>query len=73
MAEAEKFDINEEVLEAIAEGAGGSPRMALVGLDLALGCTNAAEARAVMASAASAPEAVGVGPVACGGLPWGLA
>ena len=71
VAEAEKFDVNEEVLEAIAEGSSGSPRMALVGLELALGCATAAEARAVMQSAASAPEAVALARWLVGGCRGG--
>lgn len=71
VAEAEKFDINEEVIEAIAEASQGSPRMALVGLELALGCANAAEARQTMASAAQAPEAVALARWLVGGCRGG--
>ncbi len=58
VTEAEQLDTAEEVLEAIAEGAGGSPRQALVGLEQAHHCTTAAEARHIMRSAGQAPEAV---------------
>lgn len=48
---AEKLKVSEEVLEAIAEGAGNSPRAALVALEQCLYCETAGEARALMRSA----------------------
>lgn len=58
VVEAEKFDVSEEVIEAVAEAAVGSPRMALVGLEACLQCVSASEARATLRNATSAPEAI---------------
>jgi DNA polymerase-3 subunit gamma/tau len=58
VAEAETLDITEDVLEAIAETAGGSPRQALVSLEACLYCESAAEARQVMRSAGQSLEVV---------------
>ena len=56
--EAEKLDVNDDVLEAIVEEAGGSPRQALVFLELCSFCETASEARAAMRSAAQSREAI---------------
>ena len=58
VVEAEKFDTSDEVLEAIAEGAQGSPRQALVYLEQCLYCETASEARNVMRSAGQTKEIV---------------
>lgn len=54
----EKFDVEDDVLEAISEGATGSPRQALVYLEDCLYCENVAEAQRVMRSAAQAKETI---------------
>jgi DNA polymerase III gamma/tau subunit len=56
--EAEKMDVNDDVLETIVEEAQGSPRQALVALELCAYCETAAEARAAMRSAAQSREAI---------------
>ena len=48
----------DEVLEAVAEGAGGSPRQALNLLEACLYCKTAAEARAQMRAAGQTKEAI---------------
>lgn len=58
VAKAEKLDATEEVLEAIAEGAGGSPRQALVYLEACVYCETAADARHVMRNAGQSREAI---------------
>ena len=54
----EKFDLDEDVLEAIAEASNGSPRQALVHLEGCLYAESAAEARKIMRSAAQSREAI---------------
>lgn len=56
--DAEKMDVNDNVLESIIEEAGGSPRQALVFLELCAYCETASEARAAMRSAAQSREAI---------------
>lgn len=56
--EAEKLDVADEVVEAVVEEAGGSPRQALVFLEAVTFCETAGEARAAMRSAAQSKEAV---------------
>lgn len=56
--EAEKLDVADEVVEAVVEEAGGSPRQALVFLEAVNFCETAGEARAAMRSAAQSKEAV---------------
>lgn len=51
-------DVEPEVLEAIAEGAGGSPRQALVYLEQLQYCETAAEARQAMRSAGQSKEVI---------------
>jgi len=58
VADAEKLDLADDVLEAVAEGAGGSPRQALVFLEAVAYCESAAEARTVMRSAGQQKEAI---------------
>jgi DNA polymerase-3 subunit gamma/tau len=52
--EAEGIDTSGPVLEAIAEGSGGSPRQALVFLEACVYAESAADARAIMKSAGQA-------------------
>lgn len=54
----EKLKINDEVLEAITEGCGGSPRQALVFLEACLYAESAADARNIMRSAGQATREV---------------
>jgi DNA polymerase III gamma/tau subunit len=56
--EAEKLEINDDVLEAVVEEAQGSPRQALVFLELCSFCESASEARAAMRSAGQSREAI---------------
>lgn len=54
----EKLDVDSEVVEAVAEGAAGSARQALVFLEMCLFCESASEARKVMKQAGDTKEAV---------------
>jgi DNA polymerase-3 subunit gamma/tau len=54
VSEAEGIDTHDDVLEAIAEGSGGSPRQALVFLEACVYAESAADARAIMKSAGQA-------------------
>lgn len=54
VAEAEGIDTSVPVLEAIAEGSGGSPRQALVFLEACVYAESAADARSIMKSAGQA-------------------
>jgi DNA polymerase III gamma/tau subunit len=56
--DAEKLDVNADVLEAIVEEAQGSPRQALQFLELCNFSETASEARAAMRSAAQSREAI---------------
>ena len=56
--DAEKLDVADEVVEAVVEEAGGSPRQALVFLEAVTFCETAGQARAAMRSAAQSKEAV---------------
>jgi DNA polymerase III gamma/tau subunit len=56
VAEAEKLDAADEVIEACVEEANGSPRQALVFLEACSYCETAGEARAAMRSAAQSKE-----------------
>lgn len=56
--EAEKFSLEEEVIEAIAEASEGSPRQALVYLEACAYCESASEARKVMQKAGQTKEVV---------------
>lgn len=58
VADAEKLDTSDEVLEAIANAADGSPRQALVFLEACLYCETAEEARRAMRTAAQMKEPV---------------
>lgn len=58
VAKAEKLEIEPEVLEAVAEAASGSPRQALVYLEICLSCGDAAEARKAMRQAGQSREAI---------------
>jgi DNA polymerase III subunit gamma/tau len=56
--DAEKLEINDDVLEAVVEEAQGSPRQALVFLEAVGFCESASEARAAMRSAGQSREAI---------------
>ena len=56
--EAEKLEINDDVLEAVVEEAQGSPRQALVFLEAVGYAETASEARAAMRSAGQSREAI---------------
>ena len=58
VADKEKFDVSDEVLEAIAENSGGSPRQALVFLEGCLYAETANEALQVMRSAGQSREII---------------
>jgi len=58
VAEAEGLDVAPEVLEAVAEGAGGSPRQALTYLEACIYAESAGEARQLMRSAGQTKEVV---------------
>lgn len=58
VVEKEGIEISEDILEAIAEGAGGSPRQALVFLESCLYAETIGEARAIMRAAGQSKEAI---------------
>ncbi len=58
VADTEKLEISDEIIEAIAENCGGSPRQALVYLEECLSCKTAADARAIMRDAGQTKELV---------------
>jgi DNA polymerase-3 subunit gamma/tau len=58
VADTEKLEVDDEVLEAIAENSEGSPRQALVYLEECLYCESAGEARQVMRSAGQTREII---------------
>lgn len=58
VVKAEKLDVSDEVLDAIADNAGGSPRQALVFLEACLFAETANEARTLMRSAGQSKEIV---------------
>ncbi len=58
VVEAEGLDVSDEILDAIADNAGGSPRQALVYLEKCLYAESANEARALMRSAGQSKEVV---------------
>jgi replication-associated recombination protein RarA len=58
IADLEKLDVDDEILEAIAENSEGSPRQALVYLEECLYCETAGEARQAMRSAGQTREII---------------
>lgn len=58
VVEAEKMDVSDEVLDAIADASGGSPRQALVFLEACLYAETAAEARTLMRTAGHTKETI---------------
>lgn len=54
----EKFNIDDEIIEAVAEGAGGSPRQALVNLEAVLAAGSVAEAKTLMRAAGQSKEII---------------
>lgn len=58
ICDAEHFEVSDEVLEAVSEGAAGSPRQALNLLEACLYCKTAAEARIQMRTAGQTKETI---------------
>jgi len=58
VVDAEGFDTSDEIIEAIAEGCGGSPRQALVFLEACLGCKGLSEAREIMRTHGQSKELI---------------
>jgi DNA polymerase III gamma/tau subunit len=58
VCEEEKFDISDEIIEAIAESSTGSPRQALVYLESCLGCKTLAEAQSIMRNSGQSKELI---------------
>ena len=58
VVDTEKFEVSDELLEAIAEACGGSPRQALVHLEACLGAKSIEEARSILRSASQSKEPV---------------
>lgn len=58
VVEAESLEISDEILEAIAENSGGSPRQALVYLEACLYCESANDARQIMRAAGQSKEII---------------
>lgn len=58
VADAEQLEIQDDVIEAIAENSQGSPRQALVFLEECLYCETANEARQIMRSAGQSKEII---------------
>lgn len=58
VADAEELSISDDLLEAIAEASGGSPRQALVNLEACLDCKTLEEARSLMRSAGQSKELI---------------
>lgn len=58
VADAEGMATPDEVLEVIAEGAGGSPRQALTFLETCAACASRSEAQALIRTGASSKEAI---------------
>jgi DNA polymerase-3 subunit gamma/tau len=75
VADQEKIDQSDEVLEAIAEGCGGSPRQALVFLEACTFCETASEAREVIKSGGQNKEVIDLCRMLIGnkGRSWGAA
>lgn len=75
VCEAEKLDVPEEVLEVVAEAAGGSARQALVYLESCQYCETASEARKATAQAGETKEVVDLARFLIGkkGRSWGEA
>lgn len=58
VADIEEFGVTDEIIEAIAENCGGSPRQALVYLEECLSCKTVNEARVIMRSAGQSKELI---------------
>jgi len=58
IVDAEKLEVSDEIIEAIAENSGGSPRQSLVYLEECLSCKSASDAREIMRSAGQSREVV---------------
>jgi DNA polymerase-3 subunit gamma/tau len=58
VADKEKLEVSDEIIECIVENAGGSPRQALVYLETCAGCASANEARAMMRDAGQSKEVI---------------
>jgi DNA polymerase III gamma/tau subunit len=58
VADAEKLEVTDDIIEAIAENCAGSPRQALVYLEECLSCKDVNEAREIMRSAGQSKELI---------------
>jgi DNA polymerase-3 subunit gamma/tau len=58
VADAEKLDTPDDILEAIAEASGGSPRQALVFLEECIYCETVSDARQIMRAAGQSKEII---------------
>ena len=67
VVDTEKFEVSDELLEAIAEACGGSPRQALVFLESCLSCKSIGEAREIMRAAGQSREIVDLARYLVGG------
>jgi len=72
VVDAEKFQIDDEIIEAIAEACAGSPRQALVFLEACLSCKSIGEARAILRASGQAKEVIDLARwlVSGKGLAW---
>jgi DNA polymerase-3 subunit gamma/tau len=75
VVDTEGFTIEDEKLEVIAEGCGGSPRQALVYLESCLSCKTVADVRTLIRTAGQSKEAVDLARWLLGGkgLTWAAA
>lgn len=58
VADNEKLDTSDEIIEAIVESCAGSPRQALVSLEACGGCTSLAEAKSLIRAAGQSKELI---------------
>ena len=56
--DSEKFEIGDDIIEAIAEAAGGSPRQALVNLEAVLSSKSLADAQTILREAGQSKEII---------------
>ena len=72
VVDSEKLQISDEILEAVAEAAVGSPRQALINLETCLSCRSLAEAQTLLRSAGQSKEVIDLARwlLAGKGLTW---
>jgi DNA polymerase-3 subunit gamma/tau len=58
VADAEQFEVSDEILEAIAENSNGSPRQALIYLEECLSCKGLDDARSIMRASGQSKEVI---------------